>query len=306
MRPILHRTCWSLQAAFYGRRPQANPLDPCLNIPKPHQGLKSTMQRRYAVTEWKGDWEWHAQLWELRTCWKNRELCHLCRASKTARSGVPFVLFGADKFIRRSHAEFVVQSLPASPCPLLLTPGFHPGQIRYCAMHVLALGVYQTLCAEAILWMAEHRAFSAYSDIQAEHHAFSAFINIHGARDDHDQLEKQLRCAFQNFKTWLSVNKLSCSGRCFNSKRLHVSEVDFPWLGYKAFNCRIVLAWAADAWLISFCFSQPAAPTYNSPLIRSGSIDHMIRPRSATCALSTRSASAGMESRMMRSKLAAT
>ena len=240
MRPILHRTCWSLQAAFYGRRPQANPLDPCLQIPKLHQGLKLNLCRKYAVAEFKGDWEWHMHLWQMRTHWNAKQVCHMCRASRTSKWGKCFVLFGSD-FGRRSFEEFVTVAMPASPCPLLLTPGFHPGIIRFCAMHVLALGVFQTLCAESLLWMAEHHVFS----------------------DAALGLDEQLRHGFMNFKSWLSRSKLSCSGRCFTSKRLHVSEVDYPWLGYKAFNCRIVLAWSADPWLISSIFPA-SCPNWSS------------------------------------------
>ncbi|CAE7257643.1 unnamed protein product [Symbiodinium sp. CCMP2592] len=223
MRPILHRTCWSLQHAFAGRRPQAHPHDPCLQIPRLHQKLKPQLSRRYAVAEYKGDWEWHQRLWQMRTHWNAKQICHACRATRNSKGNdgqCCFTLFGSN-FPRRSFEECLLESMPDCPCPLVLCEGFHPAIIRFCAMHVLALGIYQTLTAEALLWLCEQRIFAP------------------SATD----LDERLRAAFMHFKGWLRSNKLSCSGREFSSKRLHVSKIDYPFLGYKAFNTRIVLAW---------------------------------------------------------------
>ncbi|CAE6920854.1 unnamed protein product [Symbiodinium sp. CCMP2456] len=223
MRPILHRTCWSLKAAFAGRRPKSHPEDPCLQIPRQHTKLKQCLSRKFAVAEFKGDWEWHQRLWQMRTHWKSKQICHACRATLNSKGNdgqCCFVLFGSD-IPRRSFEECLLVSMPDAPCPLVLVDGFHPGIIRFCAMHVLALGIYQTLCAEALLWLCESQVFSPMTD----------------------GMDARLRSAYIHFKGWLRINKLSCSGRQFSCRLLHLVETDFPYLGYKAFNCRIVLAW---------------------------------------------------------------
>ncbi|CAE7673709.1 unnamed protein product [Symbiodinium microadriaticum] len=126
---------------------------------------------------------------------------------------------------RHTFEECLLQVMPEAPCPLLLCEGWHPDTIKFCSMHVLALGVFQTLTAEAILWLCESRIFGS----------------------PQDDMDARLRSAFMGFKAWLRIQKISCSGRQFSCKSLHLSPADYPYLGYKAFNCRIVLAWCADA-----------------------------------------------------------
>ncbi|CAE7285823.1 unnamed protein product, partial [Symbiodinium sp. KB8] len=122
---------------------------------------------------------------------------------------------------RHTFEECLLQVMPEAPCPLLLCEGWHPDTIKFCSMHVLALGVFQTLTAEAILWLCESRIFGS----------------------PQDDMDARLRSAFMGFKAWLRIQKISCSGRQFSCKSLHLSPADYPYLGYKAFNCRIVLAW---------------------------------------------------------------
>jgi len=35
----------------------------------------------YALTEIRGDWKWHRELWDLKRHYKCKDLCHLCFAS---------------------------------------------------------------------------------------------------------------------------------------------------------------------------------------------------------------------------------
>ena len=209
----------SLKAAYEGLRPPwtLNGVD----IPKQHQNLPKRLRRRHTVTEFKGDWEWHGAVWQLRTCYRNKNICHLCRAAKNSTNGTPYTMFGAS-FHRRSPAEFLMVSLPPRPCPLILLPGFDSQQIRYCSMHTLNLGVFQSLAAEGLLHMCENECLGAGAD-----------------------LTHQLCLTFLDFKRWQTREGISCSGREFSVKRLHVCNTDYPFLGYKAFNTRIVIAYLA-------------------------------------------------------------
>ena len=221
MRPVYHRAMWSLQCAFQAMRPSLGPDGLQNSIPEKYRKKSGRLLYQFAVVQYKGDWEWHEQQWRLKTYWRTNELCHLCFAARRKKHGKVYTLFG-HAFQRRSAANTLLQSMPASPCPLVLVVGWHPQLIRFCAMHALSLGVYQTLTAEALLWMCAHSVFGQGS------------------------LDEQLLNGFLAFKAWASRLGLSCSGRPFSTKRLHVTNTDFPYLGYKAFNTRIVLAFVAD------------------------------------------------------------
>ena len=214
---------WSLKIAFDGYRPRVGPCGTTAGIPLAHRKLRAKLSTKYACVEYKGDWEWHVFQWQFVTFWRAKEVCHLCRATRLANHGAPFTMFG-HRWTRRSQSECVLRCMPERPCPLLLVPGWHQQLVRFCCMHVLNLGIYQGLCAEALLWMAQHGTFNAGADLDA-----------------------QLREAFRAFKSWAKASHIYCSGRMFTSKRLHVSPVDYPYLGYKAHNCRIVLAFVAAA-----------------------------------------------------------
>ena len=234
MRPVYKRTLWSLSLAFQGVRPRKGPSGEEL----PNSRLHGTkLQARFAVVLFKGDWEWHQSQWQMSASWKApKRLCHLCVATKVSKHGHGFCDFGAN-FERRTVADFL-QLLPQPlPCDLVHVPGFHHQMIRFCAMHALALGVYQSLAADTLLWMCHHNAFDT------------------GSTD----LDVQLQHAFEAFKIWMKRSGVYCSGRQFTSKRLHVCETDYPWLAYKAFNCRVVIAFLADPWLYLYSrFQTPA------------------------------------------------
>ena len=193
-------------------------------IPKAHRQRKRELAYKFACTAYKGDWEWHAYMWQLTAKWNRNSLCHLCRATRRAKFGEAFTMYGHG-FERRSVADAVMSCMPAAPCPLILTPGWHPQIIRFCGMHVLNLGLYQTLGAEGLLWLSQHGCY--------------------GLGD----LNTRLRGAYDAFRSWMRAAGLHCSGRQFNMKRLHLADpqVDYPFIGYKAFNCRILLAFLAAA-----------------------------------------------------------
>ena len=233
LRPIYHRTLWSLKLAFNARRPAHGPDGTHESIPRMYRKMaKKPLSHSFAVTEYKGDWEFHTSQWQLSKFWRSNELCHMCCATKGPQfAGLSFTLFGA-AFQRRSVANSILQCMGASPNPLILLDGWHNVLLRFCSMHTLALGVYQTLCAEGLLWLTTNGCF--------------------GQGD----MDVRLRKAFETFKVWMKASRLSCSGRAFCTKRLHVSDVEFPFLSYKAFNCRIVLAFLAESRTHSYTFGN--------------------------------------------------
>ncbi|CAE6944155.1 unnamed protein product [Symbiodinium sp. CCMP2456] len=222
MRPVYHRTMWSLTIAYRGRRPQVGPDNMADSVPAMYRKLKPAMQYRFACVQYKGDWEYHEKCWALQTYWRTKRICFLCHASLNARHGTCYTLFGA-AFTRRTPVDMILNSMPAQPNPLVLVPGWHPQLLRYCAMHSLQLGIYQIVTAESLLWLCRHGVFGG----------------------PHLDIDVRLANAYVAFKSWMASSRLTCSGRMFSSKRLHLCSTDYPYLGYKAYNTRVVLAFVA-------------------------------------------------------------
>ena len=92
-------------------------------------------------------------------------------------------------------------------------------------MHTLNLGVLQTLVAECILYLCENDVYQG------------------------DDIDERLQNAYNSFRAWCRSHKIGCSQRLFRSATLHLVPDDYPWIGAKAFNCRVLMAWLADFWL---------------------------------------------------------
>ena len=59
--------------------------------------------------------------------------------------------------------------MSANPCPLILLPGFHTDMIRLCSMHMLNLGMLQTMAAECILRLCENDVYAGDTlDVQLQ------------------------------------------------------------------------------------------------------------------------------------------
>ena len=98
-------------------------------------------------------------------------------------------------------------------------------------MHTLNLGVLQTLVAECILYLCENDVYQG------------------------DDIDERLQNAYNSFRAWCRSHKIGCSQRLFRSATLHLVPDDYPWIGAKAFNCRVLMAWLADFWLCQFRLS---------------------------------------------------
>ena len=116
---------------------------------------------------------------------------------------------------------------------------------RMCSMHTLNLGIMQNLAAEGILCLTDHNVYSSS-----------------------ECMKQQLHACFNQFKQWCSRSGISTSQRRFTPASLHlnVKPPDYPFLGAKAYNCRVVTAWLAASQLLS-------ASTRNSPVLGSFNLE---------------------------------
>lgn len=69
-----------LKAAYVGRQPSIGPFGEQLS-PKRARVAKRPMTFSYALTEVRGDWKWHRELWCLKRHYKCKDICHLCFAN---------------------------------------------------------------------------------------------------------------------------------------------------------------------------------------------------------------------------------
>ena len=79
---VWKRIVWSLEAAFQGLHPTARPGG------KPLQGREqrcagqplSRSGAKWALTELRGDWEWHVTCWRPTASWQSNKICFRCPA----------------------------------------------------------------------------------------------------------------------------------------------------------------------------------------------------------------------------------
>ena len=86
LRPILRRATWSLNLCLMGTRP---PLPSPFTLTQRQEDLSRTsptLKLRSWVTEIKGDWKWHVELWEtFQHYWKSGAICFKCDAARIPR-----------------------------------------------------------------------------------------------------------------------------------------------------------------------------------------------------------------------------
>ena len=104
LRPILHRAVWSLNLSRLSRHPQ----------------------KAFCVSELKGDWKWHFDVFQFKRYWRAAWICHACNAVRLPRcGGRMYTDFGNyDAFTETTTVQFIAQGLPPRPTPLICLDGF--------------------------------------------------------------------------------------------------------------------------------------------------------------------------------------
>ena len=93
-------------------------------------------------------------------------------------------------------------------------------------MHCCHLGIYQVVVAEAILVLHE----------------------LYMRQGTASSREAALEATFVAFRAWCKKNRIACSQRRWGSRAFKADldqPAEFPELGSKAFNTRVILAWTA-------------------------------------------------------------
>ena len=172
---------------------------------------------------------WFRDLFQLKNSYHANCICFRCNASRTSEHGVVWTHFGA-QFHEFSTMTFINHVLPAQPSPLILLEGFNVRFLRFCLMHVLNLGIYQVEDAEGLLWLAQTDCL------------------LHENLTLHDALKK----SYNAFRRWCTLHQVKCSVRPWKLSHFHLGKdplrpTQHPWINFKAYNARCVLAWLAEA-----------------------------------------------------------
>ena len=99
---------WSLNAAFTGMNPCVGPGGQALtggHLERAgHPICKS--QRKFALTELRGDWEWHRDVWRFSASWQSQVVCFRCPA--VTRGNEPYVYYNNSSTCRWLPEEFTL------------------------------------------------------------------------------------------------------------------------------------------------------------------------------------------------------
>ena len=91
LHPLLKRASWSFNIALQGRRPAATVHDDQMIqlTPKQKQTAGTCLATTWALTECRGDWQWHICFFRMWThYWKCGTICFKCNAARIGRHRV--------------------------------------------------------------------------------------------------------------------------------------------------------------------------------------------------------------------------
>ena len=119
MRPVYHRTMWSLTIAYHGRRPQVGPDNLPDSVPAMYRKLKSAMhvplclraiQRRLGISR---------AVLGIADLLAHQSRSAFCAMQlRPRRHGQMLSPFSVPAFKRRSPVDTVLNSMPAQPNPI--------------------------------------------------------------------------------------------------------------------------------------------------------------------------------------------
>ncbi|CAJ1442588.1 unnamed protein product [Effrenium voratum] len=208
---ILRRVVIGLNALHSGRDPESN------------KELAGSC--RFALTEIKGDWLWHKEVFRFKSMWTQMaHVCYRCDACADVNnsSHVWSSTSESPTWVEHDLVQFLVREIgnTASPCPLILCKGFHPALLMICSMHVLNLGLAYDCNGAAMMALINCSYFGA-TDLS---------------------LEERFANAYDDFRNFLRSEKISCSQPPFRPSMVMKKDGQCAFT-CKAYNGRCVAEW---------------------------------------------------------------
>ncbi len=152
-------------------------------------------------SEMRGDWKYLVESLHLHNFYSTVSCCHLCRASKKNKR-LLFTNFVREAPIRKtlcSHAEFL-RAHREDPSELFRIPGFSIWRVWVDAAHNLDLGVYQIVCASALVELVQENVWPAPT------------------------VKERFALAHADHKEWCKVRGLSAPPRFDKQKLLKIQD----------------------------------------------------------------------------------
>ena len=90
---VWERLCWSFDAAFAGYNPEKGPRGSRLvgrHLARAGQPLTKGFHK-FCVTEYRGDWEWHRDVWRPYASWQATKVCFKCPAVVSGDPGPSYL-----------------------------------------------------------------------------------------------------------------------------------------------------------------------------------------------------------------------
>ena len=165
---------------------------------------------RFRLTEIRGDWKHHQQVWGLvKAAFTSNNVCHVCEASRTNASCSMLEFTRQPAFLQttRSHRTFLTQIMGNHVCSLIFIRQFHYSMIRWCSMHSIQLGAglfNNGGCFFELMKVSWFPGNSPTECYRSAYRKFKDFINVH-----------KIKCGQPVFKPWMFVSsgEESCTFR---------------------------------------------------------------------------------------------
>ncbi|CAL1132282.1 unnamed protein product [Cladocopium goreaui] len=222
---VWERLVWSLNWAFEGVHPRSGPGGrPLTGADLARAGMplcRSNM--RFSVTELRGDWEFHRDVWRFTASWQGQQVCYRCAAG--TKGDEAYLYYNGGPTSRWLHEEFSLEQFLARRlkdrqlCPLRHLKGFHHTIIRFCSMHTLNLGLLYVCNAGALLLLCE----------DFEYFGTGTFA-------------EQLDVAYQDFLAFCRSKRIPHSQPPFLPRMVKKKDGNELFTA-KAYNGRVILSW---------------------------------------------------------------
>jgi hypothetical protein len=226
LQAVMHFVQWSLNLMYQGMFPSVpyDPaVDPCEKAPYRQTLAGQRLAGEYiaAFSGTKGDFLWYQHLYGFGRYWACNDMCWECMASKVARERLWTDTREAAGW-RATCGQYCV-----THSPFANVVGWHPSSVHKDILHILYVnGIANHLAGSCLIAAGRAKLFPGGGD----------------------SLEAQLHQAFIDFKDWCDQHGQETTHDGFSENACHCKRrVDFPWLGGKGADIKLVILWLADA-----------------------------------------------------------
>lgn len=115
LNPFWRKLVWSLNAAFTGLNPVQGPGgQPLIGTHADRAGSPICKSRnQFALTELRGDWEWHRDIWRFTASWQGQDVCFKCPAVTRGDGDDSYVYYNNGLTSRWLQEEFSLNAFVA-------------------------------------------------------------------------------------------------------------------------------------------------------------------------------------------------